>query len=166
MEFIKRCRKDVVFYFIVPLSRLSFLLSIISSFPFSSGQSSTWLQYCWVGQKKKLATFNIFCKSGKVSEIIFTISLFLLNDFLKERSKSNIFQNQFIWQDVGYHLTKKICTALKPGWSNFAPGCIFLLQTITNWSDETLHTARRMSHWVKNEIKSVGHHTHCHGNAT
>ena len=31
---------------------------------------------------------------------------------------------------------------------------------------ETLHTARRTSHWLKNEIKSVGHHTHFHGNAT
>ena len=31
---------------------------------------------------------------------------------------------------------------------------------------ETLHTARRTSHWMKNEIKSVGHRTHCHGNAT
>ena len=31
---------------------------------------------------------------------------------------------------------------------------------------ETLHTARRRSHWMKNEIKSVGHLTHCHGNTT
>ena len=32
----------------------------------------------------------------------------LLNEVLEERSQSNIFQNQSIWQKVGFHLAKKI----------------------------------------------------------
>ena len=55
------------------------------------------------------------CDRLKYFASLYIISLYLLNEFLKEKSQSNIFQNQSIWQKVGFHLTKKIWTTLKPG---------------------------------------------------